>query len=152
MLDHLKRALRRHGPKLERTLQDGGYQSREMATKVEELGGEPLIKVKKNVSFRAKGHPEGFKAIYCYRVVIEGIISALKRIFGYRIASKKRHNQNLEVLCRLVLWNYGGSIQRNLRSTRVRLLCGMNRNLCEAVCPWAHRDVRWENLSEIGGL
>jgi transposase len=120
LLDLVKRAIRRHGVKVERGVGDGGYQSREMASKVEEIGGIPFIKAKCNVRILAKGHPEwkrmilrqrndpeGFKAVYCYRVVIEGIISALKRMFGHKIASKKRHNQDLEILCRLVLWNYG---------------------------------------------
>jgi len=40
---------------------------------------------------------------YSYRVVIEGIISALKKMFDSVISSKKRHNQNVEVLCRFVL-------------------------------------------------
>jgi len=35
------------------------------------------------------------------------MISALRRAFGHKIASKKRHKQNLEIICRLVLWNYG---------------------------------------------
>jgi hypothetical protein len=42
---------------------------------------------------------------YCYRVVIEGIISAFKKVFGSMLASKKRHHQDVEVLCRFVLWN-----------------------------------------------
>jgi len=87
---------------------------------VEEIDGIPFIKAKCNVRILAEGHPEwkrmilrqrndpeGFKAVYCYRVVVEGVISALKRMFGHKIASKKRHKQNLEMLCRLVLCNYG---------------------------------------------
>ena len=50
--------------------------------------------------------PEEFMKSYCYRVVIEGILSAMKNIFGVVIRSRKRHNQDVEVLSRLVLWNY----------------------------------------------
>lgn len=50
--------------------------------------------------------PEEFMKSYCYRVVIEGIFSAMKNIFGVVIRSRKRHNQDVEVLSRLVLWNY----------------------------------------------
>ena len=53
-----------------------------------------------------KDQPDEFMKEYSYRVVIEGIISALKKMFGSVISSKKRHNQNVEILCRLVLWNY----------------------------------------------
>ena len=35
-----------------------------------------------------------------------GHISALKGMFGHKMALRKRHNQNLEMLCMLVLWNY----------------------------------------------
>jgi hypothetical protein len=56
-----------------------------MVSKVEEIGGIPFVKANCNVRIPAKGRPEW------------------KRMFGHRIASKKRHNQNLEILCRLVI-------------------------------------------------
>lgn len=120
MMDRVKRMVRVFGIEIQKALTDSGYLSRKMATKVEDLGGEPFIKIRKNTTAKAAGHPAwkhmvhrqhedpvGFKAVHCYRVVVEGIISALKRLFGHTVASKKRHNQNVEVLCRLILWNYG---------------------------------------------
>lgn len=120
MMDRVKRMMKVFGVEILKALTDSGYLSRDMATKVEELGGVPLIKIRKNTTTKAGGHPawkhmvrrqkndpQGFKAVHCYRVVIEGVISALKRLFGHTVASKKRHNQNVEVLCRLILWNYG---------------------------------------------
>lgn len=120
MMDRMKRMMRVFGMEIERALTDSGYLSRKMATRVEDLGGEPFIKIRKNTTAKAGGHsawkhmvrrqlenPAEFKAVHCYRVVIEGIISALKRLFGHTVASRKRHNQNVEALCRLILWNYG---------------------------------------------
>jgi transposase len=52
-----------------------------------------------------KDQPEEFMEEYCYRVVIEGIISAFKKVFGSMLASKKRRHQDVEVLCRFILWN-----------------------------------------------
>ncbi len=119
MLAHLGRSMRAKG--FERVLGGSGYLSRVMATSVEELGGEPVIKIRSNITARAGTHPafrrmvrrqkerlEEFDAIYCcYRVVIEGVISALKRLFGRTVASRRRNDQDVEVLCRLMLWNYG---------------------------------------------
>lgn len=120
LLGRLGSALRRFGLRVERAMGDAAYGTRALATQVEDLGGTPCFKVRRDATGKAGGHPawrrmvlrqrgdpEGFRALYAYRVVIEGIISALKRLFGTTIASKKRHNQNVEVLCRLLLWNYG---------------------------------------------
>jgi hypothetical protein len=78
-----------------------------------------LIKMKSDTTARAGAHPvfrqmvrnqqewpEEVDAVYCCRVVAEGVISALERLFGHTVASRKRHNKNVEVLCRLVLWNH----------------------------------------------
>jgi len=120
MLEHLRRTMRRSGFEVERVIADAGYLSRVMATEIEILGGEPSIGLKSNTTakagahpayrrmvMRAKRDPDAFRKVYCYRVVIEGIISALKSLFGHRVASRKRHNQDVEILCRLILWNYG---------------------------------------------
>lgn len=120
LVERLGSALRRFGLTVERAMGDAAYGTRALATEVEGLGGTPWFKVRRDATGKAGGHPawrrmvlrqreepEGFRAVYAYRVVIEGIISALKRLFGTTIASKKRHNQDVEVLCRLLLWNYG---------------------------------------------
>ncbi len=83
------------------------------------MDGKPFLKVRKNHTARKKGSkkwslmvrfqkemPEEFMRSYCYRVVIEGMISAMKNIFGVLVRSRKRHNQDVEVLSRMVLWNY----------------------------------------------
>lgn len=115
----LKRTFSKHGKTIKAELLDSGYLSREMTDEIEKSKAKPYIKMKKNSTTKSKGspswkrnirfqkdQPDEFMKEYSYRVVIEGIISALKKMFGSVISSKKRHNQNVEILCRLVLWNY----------------------------------------------
>ena len=114
----LRRSCSKHGKTIEAELLDSGYLSRMMTDEIEKANAKPYIKMKKNSKSRSKGssswkrnirfqkdHPDDFMKEFCYRVVIEGIISAFKKMFGSMISSKKRHNQNVEVLCRFVLWN-----------------------------------------------
>jgi transposase len=114
----LRRSFSKNGKKIKAELLDSGYLSREMTDEIEKSNAKPYIKMKKNSRSRSKGSPSWKRNIrfqkeqpgefmkeFCYRVVIEGIISAFKKMFGSVISSKKRHNQNVEVLCRLVLWN-----------------------------------------------
>jgi len=114
----LRRSFSKHGKNIKAELLDAGYLSREMTDEIEKSKAKPYVKMKKNSITRSKGspswkrnirfqkeQPDDFMKEFCYRVVIEGIISALKKMFGSVISSKKRHNQNVEVLCRLVLWN-----------------------------------------------
>jgi transposase len=48
---------------------------------------------------------EAYESTYHRRAVIEGTFAAFKHRFGREVASKIRHNQNIEVLCRVVAWN-----------------------------------------------
>ena len=97
---------------------DSGYLSYEMTDEIEKCKAKPYIKMKKNSTTRSarrsswkqnirfqKDHPYEFMKEYCYPVVIDGIISALKKLFGSTVSYKKRPHQNVEVLCRLILWN-----------------------------------------------
>ena len=110
--------LLKQGKTIKAELLDSGYLSREMTDEIEKSKAKPYIKMKSNSTTKSKGspawrrnilfqkdQPDEFMKEYCYRVVIEGIISALKRLFGSTVSSKKRHHQNVEVLCRLILWN-----------------------------------------------
>jgi len=119
MLHRIRGELERSDIDLDKVLADCGYTSREMASLVARMNGRPFLKTRVHHSTRRKGSkewslmvrfqremPEEFMKFYCYRVVIEGIISAMKSIFGLVIRSRKRHNQDVEVLSRLVLWNY----------------------------------------------
>ena len=118
MLQKLKKTFKKYHARLDKTIADSGYRSRDMASRIGKMKGAPIIKVRKNDSPRKKGSKEWkimvefqrgktkeFMKIYCQRVIIEGIISAIKRLFGYTLFSRKRHNQDIEIMCRLVLWN-----------------------------------------------
>lgn len=119
MLERIRAGLRRSEARLDKVLADCGYTSRKMASIIGKMDGKPFLKIKTNHTTRRKGSkewslmvkfqremPEEFMKSYCYRVVIEGISSAMKNLFGVVIRSRKRHNQDVEVLSRLVLWNY----------------------------------------------
>ncbi len=119
MLRKVKGSLKRNQIKLDKVMGDCGYTSREMASLIGEMDARPVLKIRKSHSARKKGSkewslmvrfqkemPEEFMRSYCYRVVIEGIISAMKNVFGVVLRSRKRHNQDVEVLSRLILWNY----------------------------------------------
>lgn len=114
----LRRSCFKHGKTIDAELLDSGYLSRIMTDEIEKSKAKPYIKMKKNSTTRSKrsspwkrnirfqkDHPEEFMKEFCYRVVIEEIISAFKKMFDSMISSKKRYNQNVEVLCRLILWN-----------------------------------------------
>ena len=114
----LRRSCLKHGKTIEAELLDSGYLFRMMTDEIEKSNAKPYIKMKRNSTTKSKGksswkrnirfqkdHPDDFMKEFCYRVVIEGIISAFKKMFGSMISSKKRQNQNVEVLCRLILWN-----------------------------------------------
>ena len=114
----LRRSFSKNGKKIKAELLDSGYLFLEMTDEIEKSNAKPYIRMEKNSRSRSKGspswkrnirfqkeQPNEFMKEFCYRVVIEGIISAFQKLFGSVISSKKRHHQNVEVLCRLVLWN-----------------------------------------------
>ena len=104
---------------LENVALDSAYLSRRNAQLVANHGANPVIKLKSNTaSAHSKGYPawnrmiheawenkESYESTYHRRAVIEGIFGAFKHRFGREVASKIRHNQNVEVLCRVVAWN-----------------------------------------------
>jgi len=104
---------------LENVALDSAYLSRRNAQLVADHAANPIIKLKSNTaSALSKGYPawnrmvheawenkETYESRYNRRAVIEGIFSAFKHRFGREVASKIRHNQNTEVLCRVVAWN-----------------------------------------------
>ena len=92
----------KHGKTIKAELLDSGYLSREMTDEIEKSNAKPYIKMKKNSTTQSKGspswrrnirfqkdQPDEFMKEYCYRVVIEGIISALKKMFGSVISFKE---------------------------------------------------------------
>lgn len=104
---------------LENVALDTAYLSRRNAQLIADHGANPVIQLKSNTaSAHSKGFPawnrmiheawenkEAYESRYHRRTVIEGIFGAFKHRFGAEVASKIRHNQNVEVLCRVVAWN-----------------------------------------------
>jgi transposase len=98
---------------------DKGYLSRLNAQLIANIGAHPYIALKENTSsalslgcpawnnmvHEAWEHKEEYEKHYHRRSVVEGLFNAFKERFGREIASKIRHNQNVEVLCRVVAWN-----------------------------------------------
>ena len=52
-----------------------------------------------------KEMPEEFMRSYCYRVVVERIISAMKNVFGVVVRLRRRHNRDVEAMSMFVVWN-----------------------------------------------
>jgi transposase len=98
---------------------DKGYLSRLNAQLIANIGAHPYIALKRNTSSAlSHGHPawnnmvheawehkDEYDKHYHRRSVVEGVFSAFKERFGREVASKIRHNQDVEVLCRVVAWN-----------------------------------------------
>ncbi len=98
---------------------DKGYLSRLNAQLIANIGAHPYIALKENTSSALSlGYPawnrmvheaweqkEEYEKHYHRRSVVEGLFSAFKERFGREVPSKIRHNQNVEVLCRVLAWN-----------------------------------------------
>ena len=98
---------------------DKGYLSRLNAQLIANIGAHPYIALKENTSsalslgypawnnmvHEAWEHEEEYEKHYHRRSVVEGLFNAFKDRFGREVASKIRHNQNVEVLCRVLAWN-----------------------------------------------
>lgn len=97
---------------------DPAYLSRANVQIVEEKGGQAIIKLKKGITLKAKGYPAWPKMIklarenlkrydkrYHRRSVIEGYFGAVKARLGNKIRARRRHNQNIELLSKVVAWN-----------------------------------------------
>lgn len=98
---------------------DSAYLSRRNAQLLANNGATPYIALKENTSsalslgypawnnmvHEAWEHKEEYERHYHRRSVVEGLFNAVKERFGREVASKIRHNQDVEVLVRVVAWN-----------------------------------------------
>ena len=97
---------------------DAGYLSRAITQIVEDKGGQAIIKLKSGITLRAKGYPAWVKMLklarenpkeyerrYHRRSVIEGYFGGLKGRLGSKIRARRRHNQNIELMGKVVAWN-----------------------------------------------
>ena len=94
---------------------DPAYLSRANVQIVEEEGGQTIIKLKNGITLKAKGYPAWPKMIklakenpkeyekrYHRRSVIEGYFNGLKTRLGNKIRARRRHNQNIELLSKVI--------------------------------------------------
>ena len=98
---------------------DSAFLSRKNAQLIANIGTHPYIALKENTAsalslgyaawnnmiHEAWENEEGYETHYHRRSVVEGVFSAFKERYGRSVLSKIRHNQNVEVLCRVVAWN-----------------------------------------------
>ena len=49
--------------------------------------------------------PKEYEKRYHRRSVIEGYFNGLKIISGNKIRARRRHNQNIELLSKVIIWN-----------------------------------------------
>ncbi len=97
---------------------DKGYLSREIAQRIADRGGRPVIALKDCNIANAMGHPawhhmvrEGrmearrYRGRYRRRAVIEGTFGAFKFRFGATLRSRTPHAQMVETLCRVLVWD-----------------------------------------------
>ena len=97
---------------------DPAYLSRANVQIIEEKGGQAIIKLKKGITLKAKGYsawskmirlsrenPKKYDKRYHRRSVIEGYFGAIKARLGNKIRARRRHNQNIELLSKIVAWN-----------------------------------------------
>ena len=104
---------------VKKVLGDGAYDSRENFRFLAERGIEPVIKVRKNSSFKAKGCMPRRAAVieqlgnadwkrtkgYGYRWMPESAFSSIKRVFGEYITSIKWDNIVKELLLKASIYN-----------------------------------------------
>jgi len=105
---------------VERAYADGAYDRRASFNLLESIGIDPVIKVRKNASRKAKGSYarkesviaqqtdfEGWKEEKHYgdRWVVEGAYSVIKRIFGEYVSAKKFVNMAKEMATKVSLYN-----------------------------------------------
>jgi transposase len=98
---------------------DKEYLSRLNAQLIANIGAHPYVALKENTSsalshgypawnsmvHEAWEHKEEYDKHYHRRSVVEGLFNAFKERFGREAASKIRHNQNVDVFCRVLAWN-----------------------------------------------
>jgi len=91
-LERIGSILGRFGIALDKALGDTAYGNREIAARVEALGGMP----------------RGRRATIPLGGGWSSGNARTLRVFGPTVPSRRQHNQNIEVLGRFLLWNYGG--------------------------------------------
>jgi transposase len=103
---------------IEAVTADSAYLSRRNCDLIEAKGAKPFIKLKRNI--KGKSHvskawknmvhyfrlnPQGWRQMYRFRSSAETAFSALKRKYGYRLASMKKDHQRKELMTKVIAYN-----------------------------------------------
>jgi len=105
-------------PRIARALGDSAYSSRDNCEIVARKGGKAYLLFKSNATGRAKAHPEwrrsfleftndpdGWKAIYHLRSIVEAVFSSLKRTWGSALRSRKKRMQRKELALKVLAYD-----------------------------------------------
>jgi hypothetical protein len=119
---HLKKIVREsaiHGT-ISKVLMDGAFDSREIFSYLDDRNIIPAIRIRKNAIPNARGcHSRKMAVIeqladyrkwsasvsYGKRWIVESVFSAIKRMFGEEVRSKKRRNMVQELMLKVSLYN-----------------------------------------------
>jgi hypothetical protein len=118
-LGHIVRESARHGT-VAKLLGDGAFDSRKIFSYLDDRNIIPAIRVKKNSIPKSNGcYPRKEAVIlqmadyskwaasvsYGKRWIVESVFSAIKRMFGEEVRSKKRRNMIQELMLKVLLYN-----------------------------------------------
>jgi transposase len=105
-------------PRIARALGDTAYSSRRNCEIVARKGGKAYFLFRNDATGRAHAHPEwrrsflelvqdpdGWKAIYHLRSIVEAVFSSLKRTWGSALRSRKRRMQRKELALKVLAYD-----------------------------------------------
>lgn len=118
-LKGLVRQAAKHGP-ISTLIGDGAYDSRQIFSFLDERGITPVIKIRRNSSLKSRGCYSRKVAVisqladyskwcdsvsYGRRWIVESAFSAIKRMFGEEVRSRRRRNMIQEMKLKILLYN-----------------------------------------------
>jgi len=120
LLDESKENMQ-DGGRIKKVYLDGAYDSKRIFNRLDEEGIEPVVRVRKDASTRARGSPKRAEVVravkelgykewarktgYGYRWIVESVISAVKRMFGETVRAHKWDQMVKEVIFRFIFYN-----------------------------------------------
>ncbi len=120
IIEHVKQVMKNANVSISKVIADGAYDSRRNFRFLADNDIEPVIKVRKNASLKARGcMPRKLSVIeqksdfdgwkknhrYGYRWVAESAFSAFKRIFGEHVKAVKWKNMVKELMLKASIYN-----------------------------------------------
>jgi transposase len=145
MLDEVIHQVVRNGFHIHHFCADAGYISTENAEIVENLGGVPFIKFRKNMTGRSSAaltrlaarinaDPEAWKDSYNQRANVESAIGVMKTMWGGNVAARKEPGMYMRVAAKAICHNVS-------RLIRVIHLLGIEPKFWEEYAPTPARTI-----------